>query len=113
MEKDNINMYGFSDDAIMAEIGRFVKETRLAQNKTQQQVAEEAGINRSTLILLEQGSGGTLSTFIQVMRVLRELHLFSNFKITQQISPMLLAKQEQYQRKRARGKSGTEPKSDW
>ncbi len=110
------NWYALSDKALMAKIGDFIKATRLTQNKTQQQVADAAGIVRSTLVQMENGSGGAMSSFIQVMRTLEQLHLFKNFQITNQISPLLLAKQDQEKRQRARHKSGnkeTKTKSDW
>jgi hypothetical protein len=40
MEKTNINMYEYTDKAILIELGDFVKATRLEQNKTQQQLAD-------------------------------------------------------------------------
>jgi len=44
-----------SDKSLMETIGYFIKWNRLNQNKSQDQVAQEAGISRSTLSLLERG----------------------------------------------------------
>lgn len=93
--------HAMSDAALLQMLGSYVHATRLAQNRTQLHVAEAAGINRSTLVQLEKGKGGTMLTFIQVLRALQHLHLFAEFQPQQQISPMLLAELELKKRKRA------------
>jgi transcriptional regulator with XRE-family HTH domain len=116
MEKINNNWYAMSDPAILEVLGNFIKQTRLQQNKTQQQVAEAAGINRSTMGQVENGGGGTLLSFIQILRALEQLPLFQNFKIRQQLSPLQLAKIDQKKRQRASNKKTTgieKPKSHW
>ena len=105
MENSNIYWYAMSDKAILGVLGTFLKETRLQQNKKQQEVALSAGISRSTLIVLENGGGGSLLTLIEVMRTLEQLHLLSNFVLKRQISPLQLAKLEQSKRQRSRGKN--------
>ncbi|GAC1310659.1 MAG: hypothetical protein NVSMB24_28360 [Mucilaginibacter sp.] len=106
MENTN-NYYEMSDKALIGLIGTFILETRLNQNKTQQQAADAAGIDRTTLLQIENGRGGTLISLIHVLRVLQQLHVFKEFEIRQQLSPLLLAKLEQEKRKRVRNK-GTE-----
>ena len=56
MENSDINIYSKSDLHYIDIIGAFVKTSRLAQNKTQQQLSDEAGINRTTLVSLKRGS---------------------------------------------------------
>lgn len=105
-----------SDPAILEALGKFIQQTRLQQNKTQQQVAAAAGINRSTMVQFENGGGGTLVSFIQIVRALEQLQLFQNFEIKQQLSPLQLAKIDQKKRQRARTKKNAgieKPKSDW
>lgn len=116
MDKNNINLYEYTDKAILIELGEFVKATRLEQNKTQQQLADLAGVNRSTIVQIENGSGATMLSFIQVLRALEQLDLLGSFQVKPIISPLLLAKQEIGKRKRARRKSqpsSNKPKSDW
>lgn len=93
-----------SDNALARHIGVFVKHHRMEQNKTQEYLAKAAGISRSTLSLLERGEPVTLATFIQVLRVLDQLHVMESFNVSQTISPLALAKMERNKRKRARGK---------
>lgn len=102
MEKDINQWYANSNPAILVIFGNFIQQTRLQQNKTQQQVAAAAGINRSTLVQIEKGGGGTLLTFIQLLRALEQLHLLQQFAVQQQpLSPLQLAKLEQKKRQRA------------
>ncbi len=98
-----INWNSLSDKALAEHIGRFIKEKRLDQNKTQDTLASAAGISRSTLSLLEKGEVVTLSTLLQVLRVLDQLPILEVFTLHPAISPIQLAKQELKKRKRARG----------
>lgn len=111
MENTHIYWYAMSDKALLAVLGDFLKETRLQQNKTQHQVAVASGIARSTLVQLENGGGGSLLSFIEIMRTLEQLHLFSNFQVKKQISPLELAKLEQTKRQRATGKKNDNKKN--
>ncbi len=116
MEKPVKYWYAISDPAILGVLGNFIRQTRLQQNKTQQQVAAAAGINRSTIVQVENGGGGTMLSFIQILWALEQLNLFQSFEIRQQLSPLQLAKIDQKKRQRASNKkaAGTEkPKSDW
>ena len=116
MEKSIIYWYAMSDPAILDLIGKYLQQTRLEQNKTQQEVADASGINRSTLVQIEKGAGGTLHTFVRILRSLEQLHLLQNFQAQQQISPLKLAKLEQAKRRRATSKKNTsieKPKTDW
>ncbi|MBK7691655.1 MAG: helix-turn-helix transcriptional regulator [Bacteroidetes bacterium] len=102
------------DDALIKQVGIFIKHHRLGQNKTQEQVAEDAGISRSTLSLLERGEAVTLPTLIQVLRVLDQLQVMEAFEIQQSISPLALAKAEKEKRKRARNtQTNNGEESNW
>ncbi len=84
------------------------------QNKTQDELATEAGISRSTLSLLERGEPVTLSTLIQVLRVLDKLHVMSAFTVNETISPLALIRIQKDKRKRARGKKSDKTvETDW
>ena len=116
MEKANKYLHILSDTALLMLLGSFIKQTRLQQNKTQQQVAEAAGINRSTMVQIEKGGSGTLLSFIQILRALEQLQLFEHFEIKPQISPLQLAKLDQQKRQRASIKKTvgiTKNKSNW
>jgi transcriptional regulator with XRE-family HTH domain len=117
MEKGIKYWHAMSDPALLELLGKFIQQTRLQQNKTQQQVATAAGINRSTIVQIENGGGGTMLSFLQLLRALEQLELFQNFEIKQQqLSPLQLTKLEQNKRQRASNTKETQvkkPKSDW
>ena len=108
--KANNNWVGMSDTAIIGEIGKFIKHTRLEQNKTQAQVANDAGINRWTISQIENGESITISTLIQILRSLDLLQLLNIFEIEEKISPIEYAKLREKKRERA-SSNKIEPKS--
>jgi len=97
------NWDSMSDKALAEHIGIFINYHRLDQNKTQDVLANAAGISRSTLSLLERGETVTLATLIQTLRALDQLHVMEVFSVKQTISPLALAKIEKEKRQRARG----------
>ncbi|WP_285059139.1 helix-turn-helix domain-containing protein [Pedobacter ginsengisoli] len=90
-----------SDVSILKQIGEFIKEKRIEQNIKQDELASGAVISRSTLSLIERGESISLINLIKILRMLDALYVLERFKIEPQISPMLLAKEEQKKRKRA------------
>lgn len=106
-----------SDTALVRTLGAFIKHHRVQQNKSQAQLAKEAGIVRSTLSLFENGENTSLLVFIQLLRALKLLNILQQFEINQELSPLQLAKLEQTKKTRARRKNtegkNPEPKSDW
>ena len=114
MGNTNTNWVAMSDTAIVSKIGVFIKNERLNSNKTQAQLAEEAGINRWTLSQIENGEAITLISLIQIMRALNSSQLLDIFSIKQQVSPLELAKKDQQKRQRARNADNdNSKKSDW
>jgi transcriptional regulator with XRE-family HTH domain len=99
------NWDSMSDKALAESIGAFIKHQRMEQNKTQDVLANAAGISRSTLSLLERGETVNLATLIQVLRVLDQLRIMDFFTIQQTISPLALAKLEKKKRIRASRKN--------
>lgn len=105
-----------SDGALAELIGAFIKHHRIAQNKTQDELSHAAGISRSTLSLLERGETVTVSTLIQVLRVLDQLSVLKIFEVQETISPLALAKLQKKKRSRARLTSNlnnNNSKTDW
>lgn len=91
-----------SDKALMETIGTFIQHHRLNQNRSQSDVAEAAGISRSTISLLERGEKISLNSLIQVLRILDLLHIMDVFKVKDEISPIEYAKLQKNKRQRAR-----------
>jgi transcriptional regulator with XRE-family HTH domain len=114
MDKANNDWYAMSDDAIIKTIGAFIKHRRIEQNRTQKDVANDAGINRTTLSFLENGDIVNTSTLVQVLRALDLLNIMDVFTIENQISPIELAKLDEQRRKRASNKRKNKKlESDW
>ena len=76
-----------------------------------------AGISRSTLSLLERGETVTVTTLLQVLRILDQLPVLSAFEVKDTLSPLALAKLQKEKRQRARSKSGNtndhSERADW
>lgn len=104
-----------SDSAIVQSLGSFIKKHRVRQNKSQTELAKDAGISRMTLSFFENGQNSSLLTFIQLLRALNILYTLDTFRIEQQVSPLLLAKLDKQKRKKAgrTEKKMIKPESDW
>lgn len=105
-----------SDSSILQKLGDFVKHHRIDQNKSQEELSNEAGISRSTLSLLERGERVNLITLIQVLRVLDKLLWLADFEIKKTISPMDYIKlQKKHERQRVRNidMAAENPPSEW
>lgn len=115
MENANIKWNESSDAALQEMIGQFIQQSRIRQNKSQQEIADAAGINRSTLSQIENGRGGTLITLIQILRVLDQVSFLKVFQVEERPSPLYLAKMEMKKRKRSRKTNDpiTYPLPDW
>lgn len=114
---DNSNNFSAkSDKNILQLFGNYIREQRIRQNKTQQQLSSDAGINRTTLVQFENGGGGTLGTFVQLLRALDCLYVLKEFELAPLVSPLQIAKLQIQTRKRVRNKgsqSDDPSKSDW
>jgi transcriptional regulator with XRE-family HTH domain len=88
-----------TDLAIVAKIGYFIKNTRVKQNKTQAQLAKEAGLNRWTVSQIENGEPVTLTSLIQLLRALDCLSVLEKFKVQEEISPLAYARLKKKQQK--------------
>ena len=107
MGNTNRNWIAMSDKAIIAAIGEFIKHKRLQENKTQAQLATEAGINRWTLGQVEKGESVTLSSLIQLLRALNLLYLLDGFTVNECISPIEYARMQEKKRRRASRQKNT------
>jgi transcriptional regulator with XRE-family HTH domain len=103
--------YANSDAAILRDIGEFLKSKRIDQNLTQDEVAQRAAMSRSTLSLAERGENISLTNLLKILRILDALYVLEQFKAPSQISPLLLAKEEEKKRKRV-SRNNVQPNKD-
>ena len=115
MNKPIDTWYEQNDHSIFQLLGNHLQQTRLSQNKTQQEIAALAGINRMTVVQMERGDGGSLNSWVKILRVLGQLELLKIFEIKAGLSPLQLAKLESKKRKRASKKTNNlnTPQTDW
>ena len=104
-----------SDRAVLQEIGHRIKRKRLDKNLTQQNLANQAGLSRTTISDLERGAPAGLLTVIQVLRVLGGLEELDAFLPDPGLSPLQLARLKGRQRQRAsrQPRANSEEESDW
>lgn len=109
-----MSIYGQSDRDILQEIGRRLKQWRLNQNISQQELAQRAGITRTTISLIEAGNVFSILTLIQLLRALNALPQLDLFLPHPGVSPLQAAKLQGKKRQRAsRQTSNTgKPKSE-
>jgi transcriptional regulator with XRE-family HTH domain len=99
-----------SDEAVLRELGQRLAAARLQQNLTQMQLAEQAGISKSTLQRLESGEAATqLSGFVRVCRALGLLEQFETLVPEPVPSPMAQLKLQGRQRQRASSSKAAHP----
>lgn len=121
MASNNIKWKGMKDAAVVKQLGTELRRMRLERNQSQAEVAERAGLDRTTVVKLEAGRAATLLTVVQVLRAMDRLELLDVFHQEPQLTPyMLVEAQEKYlrkQRKRAGRKKPDvlppKPKSTW
>lgn len=95
----------FSDNAILVEFGKRITNFRLKNNWTQAELADKAGVSKSTVEHIEKGQSTQLLNAVKILRACELLQQFLSIFPEQSPSPMeLLAmsrKQQANKRKRA------------
>ena len=99
-----------TDAAVLTEIGQRLARVRLEKNLTQVQLAEQAGVSKSTVQRLESGDvSPQLSGFIRVCRVLDLIERFDLLVPEPVISPIERLKLDGRRRKRASARKAQKP----
>ena len=96
-------LYGYSNQQLLAELGKSLQRKRLNLNMKQSDLAERCGIGLSTINGFEKGRNTSLETFIAILRELREFEtLYLSFLKETPIAPDVILKLTKNQRLRAR-----------
>ncbi|MBL4587564.1 MAG: helix-turn-helix transcriptional regulator [Flavobacteriales bacterium] len=109
---------GLADKQIVTRICLQIKNLRLEQNITQEQLAERSGLGRASISRIEKGRSVSLLTLVQLLRALNRLDLLNAFQQVQPtISPMQMLEESKV-RYRASGKRNLsiddeKPPSTW
>ncbi|CCV65147.1 Transcriptional regulator, XRE family [Paracholeplasma brassicae] len=105
-----MKLQGFETNSqIISELGKRIKERRIALNMTQRDVAKDSGVSIRTISGFENGENISLDNLISILRVLRLLQEFNGLFPKKMIDPFEVLEQKQTQkrvyRKRANDKS--------
>ena len=100
-----------TDQEVLQELGRRLREHRLTRNLTAETVAERAGLSVTTVLNAEKGKNPTLETVVRLLRVLGRLDTLDGFLGSPTLSPMdLLMRGNRRRRQRASGGHGRKKK---
>lgn len=84
--------YFMSDRAVLRYIGKQMQQMRLNAQLNQQQLAERAGLSRSTITQVENGKGMNMESVVAMLRALNKLEVLNTFETQALLSPLLIAK---------------------
>lgn len=96
-----MDFYTMTNASVAAELGNRLEAMRLAQNMTQQALADEIGITPKSYRQLVAG-GGKLENMVAALRALNALEQLENFLPATPPSPLEQLKLRGKQRQRAR-----------
>lgn len=99
-----MNTEALSNQDILKELGRHLRQRRLSQNLTQVQLAAQGGIDPGVLRKIEAGKGYTVSAFIGILRALRLLDALMDAIPEPPASPIQMLKLQGRERERATGR---------
>jgi transcriptional regulator with XRE-family HTH domain len=102
-----------TDEAILAELGRRITRRRLAQQMTQAELAEQAGVGKRTLERVEGGLPAQSSTVIRIFRVLGLLPGLDQLLAEPSIRPLEAAARKGKARQRASGRKKAQRQKPW
>jgi transcriptional regulator with XRE-family HTH domain len=94
---------GWSDDAILVELGDRLRRERLNRDVSQEALAGRAGVSLGTLRNAEAGTGSSMTTFIRLLRALGMIPRMDAVLPESEISPMQLLVLKGESRVRASG----------
>lgn len=98
------HIYGMSNAEIIMTLGKRFKDYRISMQLTQRELADRCGISLLTLRKFETGQAAniTMSTFIALLREVRELDSLKDILPELPVSPYDMAKMEKKKPMRVR-----------
>lgn len=97
---------GWSDEAILVEMGGRLRRERLNRDVSQEVLAEQAGLSLGTLRNAEAGTGSSMTTFIRLLRALGMIDRMDAVLPEPEASPLQLLALRGKSRIRASGAGG-------
>ncbi len=90
-----------SDQTVLVELGARLARTRLEQNISQEKLAVDAGVSKSTVERIETGREVKLTSFVRILRALGRLELLDQLVPEPLPSPIELVRTQGRRRRRA------------
>jgi transcriptional regulator with XRE-family HTH domain len=99
----------WTDEAVLVELGRRLERRRLDRNETQAELAARAGVDRTTVIRIEQGAGGTVKALLRILRADGLLGGVDALVPAPEPSPLELLERRGRRRRRASRRGRSDP----
>lgn len=99
-----------NNEYILREIGKRIKDVRIAQSMTQREMAVSAGVASKTIERIENGENVKLENILNVLRVLKILQNIDNLIPEQEflLAEDLTPKRQRVSKKRTEERNATE-----
>ena len=82
-----VNIYMLSDSELVGRISLRLKELRLKQNISRQDLSLSSGVSSSTIARIESGEIKSFDSLLRILRTLGKLDLFQPLVEEEEISP--------------------------
>lgn len=105
-----------SDGTVLRELGSRLSRTRLERNLSQEQLANEAGVAKSTVERIEAGREVKLTSFVRILRALGQLEELDRLIPEPLPSPIERIRMQGRRRQRAtraRDREGADEAAPW
>lgn len=106
------DIYILSDSAISGRISARLKETRLKQNMSRQELAARSGVSVSSISRMEEGEIKSFDSFLRVLRILGQLEVLLPLVREIEPSPAEYFRMVQENKSSARKRASKRCKSD-
>lgn len=100
-----------ADDAIVAELGRRIALHRAGLNLTQGELADRAGVGRSTVQRIERGDSIQLSSLVKLLRAVGRVDALDAVLAAELRSPVAELQRQRERRRRVRHRQGEQAQS--
>ena len=99
----------WTDQEVLAELGRRIARLRLERNLTQEALTEESGVSRATLRRIEAGHSAQLQNLVRILRVLDLLPRLDALVPLPRVRPLEELERRGRERKRASSSRRSKP----
>ena len=82
-----VNIYMLSDAELVKRISARLKELRLKQNISRQDLSSSSGVSTSTIARIESGEIKSFDSVLRILRTLGKLDIFQSLVEEEELSP--------------------------